>query len=207
MRRALPVLNPGFAVDIHREDGTYCFGINTRIDGFEFGLLDGRGHVDLDVDALQLPAGCYLISAGIHRAGGIGSAGGIGTYDVHELALSLHRHLGQDDARGDVSGTRLAPRRRHHSDRRACRQPAEFQRQRPSGGGDRSYCEGDHGFMIADNVRLGANVFIPQPQLVNLYGCAVGDGSKIGAFVEIQRGASVGRNCKISSAHASSAKA
>jgi len=53
--------------------------------------------------------------------------------------------------------------------------------------------------MIADSVRLGRDVVIPQPHLVNLYGCIVGDGSKIGAFVEIQRGAVVGRNCKISS--------
>lgn len=53
--------------------------------------------------------------------------------------------------------------------------------------------------MIADTVRLGADVAIPQPQLVNLYGCSIGDGSKIGAFVEIQGGASVGRRCKISS--------
>ena len=53
--------------------------------------------------------------------------------------------------------------------------------------------------MIADSVVLGRNVFIPQPDLVNLYGCSVGDGSKIGAFVEIQRGAVIGRNCKVSS--------
>lgn len=53
--------------------------------------------------------------------------------------------------------------------------------------------------MIADNVTLGSNVSIPQPQLVNMYGCAVGDGSKVGAFVEIQRGATIGRNCKVSS--------
>ena len=53
--------------------------------------------------------------------------------------------------------------------------------------------------MIADSVRLGEDVFIPQPQLVNLYGCEIGDGSKIGAFVEIQRGASIGRRCKVSS--------
>jgi UDP-2-acetamido-3-amino-2,3-dideoxy-glucuronate N-acetyltransferase len=53
--------------------------------------------------------------------------------------------------------------------------------------------------MIADSVRLGADVQIPQPALVNLYGCDIGDGSKIGAFVEIQRGASIGRNCKVSS--------
>lgn len=53
--------------------------------------------------------------------------------------------------------------------------------------------------MIAESVQLGREVAIPQPQLVNLYGCAIGDGTKIGAFVEIQRGATVGRNCKISS--------
>jgi len=53
--------------------------------------------------------------------------------------------------------------------------------------------------MIADSVRLGHDVFIPQPTLVNLYGCSVGDGSKVGAFVEIQKGASIGRHCKVSS--------
>ena len=53
--------------------------------------------------------------------------------------------------------------------------------------------------MIADTVRLGKNVSIPQPQLVNLYGCTIGDGSKVGAFVEIQRGSAIGRNCKVSS--------
>jgi acetyltransferase-like isoleucine patch superfamily enzyme len=53
--------------------------------------------------------------------------------------------------------------------------------------------------LIADNVRLGKDVRIFQPDLVNLYGCAVGDGTKIGAFVEIQAGAAIGRNCKISS--------
>ncbi len=53
--------------------------------------------------------------------------------------------------------------------------------------------------MIADSVQLGRDVSIPQPQLVNLYGCSVGDQSKVGAFVEIQRGASIGRRCKISS--------
>lgn len=46
---------------------------------------------------------------------------------------------------------------------------------------------------------LGADVKIPHPELVNLYGCRIGDGSKIGSFVEIQKGATVGRNCKISS--------
>ena len=49
------------------------------------------------------------------------------------------------------------------------------------------------------NVDLGSNVIIPQPELVNLYGCKIGDGTKIGAFVEIQKGAVIGARCKISS--------
>ena len=53
--------------------------------------------------------------------------------------------------------------------------------------------------MIAKDVLLGEGVVIHQPDLVNLYGCAVGDHSRIGAFVEIQRGAAVGARCKISS--------
>jgi UDP-2-acetamido-3-amino-2,3-dideoxy-glucuronate N-acetyltransferase len=52
---------------------------------------------------------------------------------------------------------------------------------------------------IAADVVLGPGVEIPQPELVNLYGCTVGEGSRIGAFVEIQRGAVVGRWCKVSS--------
>ncbi len=52
---------------------------------------------------------------------------------------------------------------------------------------------------IASSVRLGKDVQIFQPDLVNLYGCEVGDGTKIGAFVEIQKNASIGRLCKISS--------
>ena len=53
--------------------------------------------------------------------------------------------------------------------------------------------------MIASSVRLGDEVVIHHPDLVNLYGCTIGDGSRIGTFVEIQRGASIGKRCKISS--------
>ena len=53
--------------------------------------------------------------------------------------------------------------------------------------------------MIAPTVHLGTDVLIHQPDLVNLYGCRIGDGSRIGPFVEIQRGADIGRHCKISS--------
>ena len=50
---------------------------------------------------------------------------------------------------------------------------------------------------IADDVKLGENVKIFD--FVNLYGCELGDNTKVGTFVEIQRGAKVGKNCKISS--------
>ena len=53
--------------------------------------------------------------------------------------------------------------------------------------------------MIAEDVVLGENVRIFQPDLVNLYGCSIGDGTKVGAFGEVQRGARIGANCKISS--------
>ena len=52
---------------------------------------------------------------------------------------------------------------------------------------------------ISDTVRLGEGVMIHHPQLVNLYGCSVGAGSRVGAFVEIQKNAQVGQRCKISS--------
>ncbi len=50
---------------------------------------------------------------------------------------------------------------------------------------------------IADDVKLGRDVKIFD--FVNLYGCTIGDNTKIGAFVEIQKNAVIGRNCKISS--------
>jgi acetyltransferase-like isoleucine patch superfamily enzyme len=52
---------------------------------------------------------------------------------------------------------------------------------------------------IAATVTLGAGVVIHHPDLVNLYGCTIGDETKIGAFVEIQKGVLIGRLCKISS--------
>ena len=52
---------------------------------------------------------------------------------------------------------------------------------------------------IASSVTLGEGVIIFHPDLVNLYGCRVGANTKIGAFVEIQKGAVVGERCKISS--------
>ncbi|RPH48546.1 MAG: N-acetyltransferase [Desulfobacteraceae bacterium] len=50
---------------------------------------------------------------------------------------------------------------------------------------------------IADDVKLGNNVKLSK--FINLYGCSIGDNTKIGAFVEIQKNAFVGNNCKISS--------
>jgi acetyltransferase-like isoleucine patch superfamily enzyme len=53
--------------------------------------------------------------------------------------------------------------------------------------------------MIAEDVELGEGVRVFHPDLVNLYGCRIGGGTLIGPFIEIQRGVTVGRNCKISS--------
>ncbi len=53
--------------------------------------------------------------------------------------------------------------------------------------------------MIAESVKLGKEVVIHHPQLVNLYGCTVGDQSRVGTFVEIQKGVFIGARCKISS--------
>jgi acetyltransferase-like isoleucine patch superfamily enzyme len=50
---------------------------------------------------------------------------------------------------------------------------------------------------ISDDVILGDNVKLSK--FINLYGCRIGDNVKIGAFVEVQRNVTIGRNCKISS--------
>lgn len=52
---------------------------------------------------------------------------------------------------------------------------------------------------IENDVQLGRNVRIFHPDLVNLYGCIIGDETRIGTFVEIQVGAKIGARCKISS--------
>jgi acetyltransferase-like isoleucine patch superfamily enzyme len=55
-----------------------------------------------------------------------------------------------------------------------------------------------HSFQrVAPNVKLGRNVRLHD--FVNLYGCEIGDDVKIGTFVEIQKGATIGNRCKISS--------
>jgi acetyltransferase-like isoleucine patch superfamily enzyme len=50
---------------------------------------------------------------------------------------------------------------------------------------------------VSGDVKLGQNVRLSK--FINLYGCSIGDNTKIGAFVEVQKNAAVGRNCKISS--------
>ena len=58
-------------------------------------------------------------------------------------------------------------------------------------------CPDDPTIRIARDVVLGKNVKIHS--FVNLYGCRIGDETRIGAFVEVQKGATIGRRCKISS--------
>ena len=50
---------------------------------------------------------------------------------------------------------------------------------------------------ISDDVKLGKDVKLSK--FINLYGCCIGDNTKIGAFVEIQKNSLIGKNCKISS--------
>ena len=52
---------------------------------------------------------------------------------------------------------------------------------------------------ISKTVQLGSQVEIPKPDLVNLYGCRIGDQTRIGPFVEIQRNSTIGSRCKVSS--------
>src|SRR3954451_17638401 len=52
---------------------------------------------------------------------------------------------------------------------------------------------------ISDNVRIGEDVQIFHRDLVNLYGCTIGSGTRIGAFVEVQKNSFIGSSCKISS--------
>jgi acetyltransferase-like isoleucine patch superfamily enzyme len=53
--------------------------------------------------------------------------------------------------------------------------------------------------MIAADVQLAEGVVIFHPDLVNLYGCRIGAGTRVGTFVEIQKGAVIGAQCKVSS--------
>ena len=50
---------------------------------------------------------------------------------------------------------------------------------------------------ISDNVKLGKGVIVYHPDLVNLYGCEIGDNSKIDSYVYIEEGVQIGKNCKI----------
>ena len=52
---------------------------------------------------------------------------------------------------------------------------------------------------VGADVKLGAKVAIAHPELVNLYGCSIGDETKVGPFVEIQKNVVIGSRCKISS--------
>lgn len=52
---------------------------------------------------------------------------------------------------------------------------------------------------MMQQVTMGEGVVIYQPDLVNLYGCTIGNNSRVGSFVEIQKNAVIGQNCKISS--------
>ncbi len=69
-----------FSAEIHRIDGIYCYGVNTNIDRVNFGCLEGRGSVELNIPSLNLLPGSYSLSVGILDADGSVA------HDVHHLA-------------------------------------------------------------------------------------------------------------------------
>jgi lipopolysaccharide transport system ATP-binding protein len=72
-----------FAVDIFREDGVYCAGINTRMDRKDLGVLTGAGVVDLVIPHLWLVPGNYFVSVGIL------DARGVTTLDLNDRACAF----------------------------------------------------------------------------------------------------------------------
>lgn len=67
----------------------------------------------------------------------------------------------------------------------------------PTSNGGSALSPANNYVCIAPDVKLGHNVKLSK--FINLYGCEIGDNTKIGAFVEIQKNAQIGKNCKISS--------
>ena len=51
--------------------------------------------------------------------------------------------------------------------------------------------------MIDDSAIIGKHTIIPHPELVNIYGCTIGENCKIGAFIEIKHGVTIGNKVKI----------
>src|SRR4029077_1747524 len=82
-------------------------------------------------------------------------------------------------------------------------EPMRDKKNRMSGNGasssrsNSSVVQANSHLCIAPDVKLGQNVKLSK--FINLYGCEIGDDTKVGAFVEIQKNAKVGRRCKISS--------
>jgi hypothetical protein len=90
---AEPIHSPHFAVDVFRDDGVYCFGINSRMDGRDFGTLDGSGIVDLEIPRLWLVPGSYTLSAGILDSQGIHTLD-LQHHAYHFSVMSARRNLG-----------------------------------------------------------------------------------------------------------------
>ena len=75
-----PLKKVHFAVEVHRGDGVYCYGINSNFDQLDLGPLEGRGHVELRFPRLNLLPGYYTLSVGLLDGDGMGA------HDVHHLA-------------------------------------------------------------------------------------------------------------------------
>ena len=132
------------------------------MDDCALGTLEGSGHVDLVASRLSLLPGCYSISAGIL------DPQGLRPLDLHARAYPFS----VVSTRRDFGFVYLEHQWRHTARGAGWRQPRtprpRVRRASPSAQEELQ--------MIAPDVELGADVSIPQPELVNLYGCRVGDG-------------------------------
>jgi ABC-2 type transport system ATP-binding protein/lipopolysaccharide transport system ATP-binding protein len=87
-----PIERPQFAVELHRADGVYCYGVNSHMDGRDFGTIEGCGWVDLAFPRLWLNAGFYAVSVGIL------DTDFVTPYDVHHLAYPFSVASDRKDA-------------------------------------------------------------------------------------------------------------
>ena len=120
--------------------------------------------------------------------------------------LPLRRHVGAADRTGRSAARGAGLFRRLHHERQDAvqRRPRRLARRANAGSRRALHPEErrvdrtvNEFCVIAPDVKLGKDVKLSK--FINLYGCEIGDETKIGAFVEIQKNASVGRRCKISS--------
>lgn len=92
---------PQFGLSLHHPSGFHINGPNTASSGFDIDAIEGSGHIDYSVESLPLLEGTYLVSVSLM------DQEGIGMYDYHHQAHTLHVH--RSDAVKDKYGSVIIP--------------------------------------------------------------------------------------------------